>query len=776
MSDSEQPTPTAPRGRFRRLLGLLVRGPLGCLSFLLGAGVVLLAVTPLIVSRLGPGVVEEDFEATFEGSLDVERFDLGWFERQALGAVTLEDPDGGDVARGTLSFPSLVDLARGGGTEFGRVRLAADFVALERDAEGRWNLARALAPRAARRDGARREIAREGDGSDGGPLARLADRRAQLELRVDRFTVADRGEGGPDEPLVVEGFDLALALAPGSATVLQGGGRITAPEASDIAIAGLLTSGAALAEPLPVRELRVRVDRVSVDWLDRFLRQDGRLVALVGGVALAELDARRRESGGDELLVRLDLTGARTVATVHLAVEDGHLVVDEERVSQVRLLDPSGLAEGYVGALLPEHLALRSTAETLTIDLERLSWPLPPALGGPPPAASGRAGAGGLGLEATAALGGWVLETSGGPLGLDDAQLSVRLDPATGLAASLVAATAGGGALTLDVTTAPLAALAADVELGRAPAVDVALGLADVPTAPVDAALGADGLFDALLGGSLSATVTLAPAGREDVWAADVRASSPLCDLDLAGEIVEGRLIGASDRPLATAFELTPLSSPRVVGNLLPLLAVAEKPPGAERARLTLSDFTLPLDGDLAGLSGELWLDLGVVTARWLPELAAGVGQTLEPIELDPVVVHIAGGRAEHEPFELTIRGLRVPLSGGVDLSTGEARFDARVPAKLLGGELGQIADALQGGLAEDLALPVSIRGQWPRLSFAVDTAALEGSARELLEDRLGEELDRRAGEALDKALEDAVGEELSGQLQGLLRSLRKDG
>ena len=67
---------------------------------------------------------------------------------------------------------------------------------------------------------------------------------------------------------------------------------------------------------------------------------------------------------------------------------------------------------------------------------------------------------------------------------------------------------------------------------------------------------------------------------------------------------------------------LTPLYTKRIVGALLPMAVGLAKPEGAPPAGLRVSNFDLPLDGDLRRLNADVHLDLNQVSYRVLPGFA----------------------------------------------------------------------------------------------------------------------------------------------------------
>lgn len=107
------------------LSGCLWKGPLGCFAFSLGLGVVLSALLPYACGKVSERELEAKFAKSFEGSLMIERAHLGAVVgEQGFYGVRLFDPEGVEVVKGHMTFPSIGKLvSEGKGAEPVRLRL-----------------------------------------------------------------------------------------------------------------------------------------------------------------------------------------------------------------------------------------------------------------------------------------------------------------------------------------------------------------------------------------------------------------------------------------------------------------------------------------------------------------------------------------------------------------------------------------------------------------------------------------------------------------------------
>ena len=131
----------------RRLLGCLVKGPLGCLAFVLGAAFMLVLFLPPVLGRLAKNHLCEWFGMAFEGSLEIGEGWLGSvYGPQRVEGLVLRDPEGREVLNATLSAPPLpvLDETLEG---WGPVHLEVHRLGIVERPDGRTNLQHAFEPR-----------------------------------------------------------------------------------------------------------------------------------------------------------------------------------------------------------------------------------------------------------------------------------------------------------------------------------------------------------------------------------------------------------------------------------------------------------------------------------------------------------------------------------------------------------------------------------------------------------------------------------------------------
>ena len=126
-----------------RLLGCLIKTPVGCLSFLVGALVVFVIFVPPALGSLVSQQLEKWFDENYAGTLEVkEAWLLSFYGPQKIETIALRDPQQNEILHAQLTAPSLnptLDDER-----WGPVQLHVSRLNLSRDAEGVTNLERAF--------------------------------------------------------------------------------------------------------------------------------------------------------------------------------------------------------------------------------------------------------------------------------------------------------------------------------------------------------------------------------------------------------------------------------------------------------------------------------------------------------------------------------------------------------------------------------------------------------------------------------------------------------
>lgn len=127
-----------------RFFSCLIKGPLGCLFFALGAALILVLLLPPALGRVLDRTLERWFEERHAGRLELSDVWLGsLYGPQRIERVILRDPDGDEVLRGELHAPSLAELFDRS-HRFGPIELRIELLHLVEGEDGRTNLERAL--------------------------------------------------------------------------------------------------------------------------------------------------------------------------------------------------------------------------------------------------------------------------------------------------------------------------------------------------------------------------------------------------------------------------------------------------------------------------------------------------------------------------------------------------------------------------------------------------------------------------------------------------------
>ncbi|TAJ23823.1 MAG: hypothetical protein EPO68_02365 [Planctomycetota bacterium] len=332
-------------------------------------------------------------------------------------------------------------------------------------------------------------------------------------------------------------------------------------------------------------------------------------------------------------------------------------------------------------------------------------------------------------------------------LGGTRATLSLRAGQP--LSARVQAGLSGASAGTVEATVriadpAALARLATD----GLPAVDADAKITGLATAALDAWTGRAGLVQDILGERLDLELSARGASAKG-GTLSAKLSSPLASATLSGNLGDGLVFAPDEQRTELAFALTPLSSKRVVGSLVPMFVqVASAEPSA-RASLVLSKFKLPLDGDLSKLDGTIALDLGSVDFGFLPGIAELFGPALsrKGQRLGPYALSIKGGVVSYERLSIDVGGKPIVFSGSCNLAKSEFALQLGIPLAYAGKSIAAQLDKYKQFVPPDLEIPLTIKGAWtkPKIGIAdgfiekLAEGALKGAVKDgLLEGLLG--------------------------------------
>ncbi|MFO1009728.1 MAG: hypothetical protein U1F29_06640 [Planctomycetota bacterium] len=547
MSETTTPPPAQPR---RGLFAFFFKSALGCAVFALGLLLGLVLALPMLASGWARGAAEDFFREHHQGRLAVGAVSLAWFSEQRVTDAVLLDPEGKEVARASVTLPSLSALLRSGGTKLGTVwiQASADLVA---DDAGVTNLARALAPRNAPTHTGGEQDADGGSTSSSSGLDTLAKLELELELTVQRLRWSDVETRRLGRPFELTGLVLRASAKPGAPITVKADAQVAgdAPGsfAIDAKINGPITPGADW--PFGKVEARGKLTGFSAALVDGLAGQSGRLKELLGPAFDLEFTANDVTNERGELA--LELRAPATTLTLAARVEDGVLRANGARFLDARI----ALPRAYLGAFVLPNLPAGSTLDfgaapepwSARIDAFEARIPsfaaldvahLAPVL----EAATLRAT-----VSLPSAVGFSNAETQrafGRACALEGTSLEVALAPKTAPRVALRTTLVANARSPVTFTAASKDAWAA-LAKGEVPHVDGDFELDGVPVAALDAFLGTEGRLARGLGASLKLAVKLEDAGL-DRGRLDARVVAPQLTLEAPLQLAGGR-IGCAD-------------------------------------------------------------------------------------------------------------------------------------------------------------------------------------------------------------------------------------
>ncbi len=354
-----------PPRRVPRLFSCLVKGPLGCLFFLIGAAIVLVLLLPPAGGRLAERLAEKWFAERHQGRLELADAWIGsFYGEQRIDSVILRDPEGDEVLRATLRAPSLseffheADSARR--RPYGPVVLRVANLRLVQAADGSTNLARALAERV------REDVAPERRGG----LSTDQPMELALELWIERLRYADkRGHEG-----VLDGVKLSGTLHWGpyeTRLSLAGGPQAATPEDTRAPVRARFEFTRRAGDAPGTWESALELTNAPSVLAGLLVAAAAPLVPCAG----ARLDELAWERDGKRVSLRLADAGSHF--ELKGALEKG-LVAGEEGAAQLELACAGELDDELLTRLLPFLSAVEcEQAEAHhSLRLAHLRWPL----------------------------------------------------------------------------------------------------------------------------------------------------------------------------------------------------------------------------------------------------------------------------------------------------------------------------------------------------------------------------------------------------------------
>ncbi|MBK7875627.1 MAG: hypothetical protein IPJ77_07735 [Planctomycetes bacterium] len=650
MSESAS-SPAAPKRR--GLFAFFFKSVLGCFVFALGLLLGTVLALPMLASGSVRGMAEDFVREHHQGTLQVGDVSLAWFSEQRVTDAVLLDPEGKEVARASVTLPSLLALLRSGGTKLGTVwiQASADLVA---DDAGVTNLARALAPRGEKKDTSGEADADGGSSSSSSGLDVLAELELDLEVTVQRLRWSDAETRRLGKSFELTGLVLRASAKPGAPITVKADAKVAgdAPGsfAIDAKVNGPITPGAAW--PFGTIEAQGSVKGFSGALVDGLAGQQGRLRELLGPTF--DLEFRAQDVTREQGELALHLASPGTKVALAARIDRGVVRASGERFLDASIALPRAYLDAFVVPALPpgSKLDFGAAAEPWSVRIDAFETALPSfdALDLAHLAPVFEAATARLSVSMPSAIGFENAETQkafGRACALEGTALEVVLAPKTApriaLRSTLVANTRSPLALTAsskDLWTA--------LASGAAPHADLDLALDGVPVAALDAACGTEGKLARGLGATLRVAVKAEDAGL-DRGRIDARVTAPNFELAAPLQLAQG-VLGCADGQVVRAK----LDAP--AGWIESWLA-GVLPAGIELASddghvaFTVKDLRVPLPpSDASSAGGSKSAPSNATDA--LAFLRGATRATVE-LELPSVRVSTAETRAAKTPLRL---------------------------------------------------------------------------------------------------------------------------
>ncbi len=488
------------------------------------------------------------------------------------------------------------------------------------------------------------------------------------------------------------------------------------------------------------------------------------VLELVGDTVTGELfnNPRPGSTGVDDTELTATLDAARVNLAVASRVQNGVLKIGATPVV-VRVRPTATMIDRYVGTKLPPgaKLAFSDAEPAFTLNASEVALPLDAwfvAPGAQPATLADvlRRAAAKVKLYVPALSYTQPALVGAGqaiPVALEqlvvEAQLTPKQATSVDVRGKISGAKAGGIAL-----HASAADIGAFLEMKAAeplPALTLTGDITGLPTALVDALAAQDGLLVDVLGTEVDVKLAGSfPSVPGRPLTADLKSAQ--ASLKLVAQFDGATIVAKDAQGLDASVPLSPLFSERIVGKLVPLLVHATKPAGAKPVALSVSKFSLPLDGDLSKLNGTVTLDLGEVGYSLLPGFESALAlaklsdKAVASTTLEPLVIPIVNGVAGYDKLPVSIDGTQYFFTGTYDLAKSEMRFATELPLTLLGKKFSNDLDKARDFIDPAMLVPIEIHGTWSKPKFKLGqkfiddvlAKALDGLLKKGLDDLLG--------------------------------------
>lgn len=269
-----------------------------------------------------------------------------------------------------------------------------------------------------------------------------------------------------------------------------------------------------------------------------------------------------------------------------------------------------------------------------------------------------------------------------------------------------------------------------------------------IPTGLIDSLASQNGRLQELLGPQLAAQVQLSGYSPSGAGTGALRASftAPNASVQLAGPILQGVLdtTQQGSQPLKAELKQFKFQGGKELLNIFPLFAGMERSINdlnTQPSMIQSKDLKLPLNGNIANLSGVIMVDVGRVDytfsedfGRLLDATVFSGGRGVEQRPIPPFAVTIDRGIATYDNVELPVRNFNFRTKGRVDLVKRELDVITFVPTiaaapGLLANvnkSIGDTVGRLIPNAAEKLtAIPLRTRGSLDKPETSLDLSVI---------------------------------------------------
>jgi hypothetical protein len=648
MADAPQTDGAPPRS----CLGCLTASGLGCLAFLVGAGLAIGLFGASLMSGALQVRIQDQLSGRIAGSIEIGSLVASVSARQRAENVLLRDPDGRVVAIAHVELPSLTELFWDA-TNPAHIQIEVVEATVDWNANGESDLVRALQPVPIEEDVDRDERAIFFDiiPFDGAKLA-----------------VKSPAEDGLD--LVLESFDGHIEWAYDSGAGFSFEGDLGEDRSGVSEFARLVVESSAP----DVRGLRTgtaSMSGIERTWLESWLGEFDYLGQVAPEAVNFVVEFEPDSSGAHLVAATVRPSDPAQWGDLHLTfdalLQQGRLVPTADHKARLKLRVPHTVLESAARSVLPGGEAWSATKDgDLSVSLFDFDLP----------------------LSWTDVMHPLVILRRGSWSMSQDADLEVVFEsrgaehPWDVIAESAILSHDGDGAPQFDATlrinkkgTTKFGAIAGQYFEGQPQ-----MATFNGPAAFADELLGLQGYLSDMLGGSPQFFVD-PPTQRGDRPIRIEDGTQKIKGLALRDDVLV--LDGPSlrlDLPWNSSI------AEDTVEVMLPFLDI-KTPPMSGNLVLTVDALYLPLPYDLNTLTAQVSIDVedaipaftGEVRKLLVLDDPEGKMPRLEIVEID-----IGDGEATYEFLELEIEGLHLEWAGRLDLVRSEVDLNIVLPVLLV--------------------------------------------------------------------------------------------